>query len=270
MTTINTTDDLLTLLRENQEFREAVRQAILTEELITLPAAFNAFVSEMRDFVSEMRSYIKATDERLERLEEGQQKLEQGMVRLEERQLKLEQGMVRLEERQMKLEEGQQILQQGQHSHTNDIGMLKGFALEGKLYNRGVALMATLLRVRNGQRVRVAEMDDNSAEFNNAIFEALESDVLTEAEYDRLLDTDMIVSGRRPGSPSLIYTAIEASYTVSRADIYKVKETAAILDKVLSDVEIHAALYCVNVLPFVEDEATEQGVHLIKTRIPVG
>ena len=31
MTTINTTDDLLSLLRDNQEFREAVRQAILSE-----------------------------------------------------------------------------------------------------------------------------------------------------------------------------------------------------------------------------------------------
>ncbi len=43
MPSINTADDLLTLLRENKEFREAVRQAILTEELLTLPAVFNSF-----------------------------------------------------------------------------------------------------------------------------------------------------------------------------------------------------------------------------------
>ena len=41
------------------------------------------------------------------------------------------------------------------------------------------------------------------------------------------------------------------------------------LGKVLDDVEIHAALYCVNVVPFIEDEAAEQGVHLIKTRLMV-
>ena len=34
MTTINTADDLLSLLRENQEFREAVRKAILTENCL--------------------------------------------------------------------------------------------------------------------------------------------------------------------------------------------------------------------------------------------
>ena len=252
MTTINTSDDLLTLLRENQEFREAARQAILTEELLTLPARFNAFVSEMRDFVSEMRNYIKVTDERLERLEQGQH-------RLEERQQRLEEG-------QQRLEEGQQRLESGQHGHTNDIGMLKGFALETKLYNRGIALVATRMKLRNGRRVRVAEVDDNSDEFNNALYQALNDSTLSEAEYHRILDTDMILSGMLPGSSDLVYIAIETTYTVSRVDIYKVKETAAILGRVFHGVEILVALYYVNIMDMFEDEANQQGVHLIKAR----
>jgi exonuclease VII small subunit len=252
MTTINTSDDLLTLLRENQEFREAARQAILTEELLTLPARFNAFVSEMRDFVSEMRNYIKVTDERLERLEQGQH-------RLEERQQRLEEG-------QQRLEEGQQRLESGQHGHTNDIGMLKGFALETKLYNRGIALVATRMKLRNGRRVRVAEVDDNSDEFNNALYQALNDGTLSEAEYHRILDTDMILSGMLPGSSDLVYIAIETTYTVSRVDIYKVKETAAILGRVFHGVEILVALYYVNIMDMFEDEANQQGVHLIKAR----
>jgi exonuclease VII small subunit len=273
MTTINTSDDLLTLLRENQEFREAARQAILTEELLTLPARFNAFVSEMRDFVSEMRNYIKVTDERLERLEEGQRRLEEGQHRLEERQQRLEEGQQRLEERQQRLEEGQQRLEEGQqrlesgqHGHTNDIGMLKGFALETKLYNRGIALVATRMKLRNGRRVRVAEVDDNSDEFNNALYQALNDGTLSEAEYHRILDTDMILSGMLPGSSDLVYIAIETTYTVSRVDIYKVKETAAILGRVFHGVEILVALYYVNIMDMFEDEANQQGVHLIKAR----
>ena len=259
MTTINTSDDLLALLRENQEFREAARQAILTEELLTLPARFNAFVSEMRDFVSEMRNYIKVTDERLERLEQGQHRLEEGQQRLEERQQRLEEG-------QQRLEEGQQRLESGQHGHTNDIGMLKGFALETKLYNRGIALVATRMKLRNGRRVRVAEVDDNSDEFNNALYQALNDSTLSEAEYHRILDTDMILSGTLPGSSDLVYIAIETTYTVSRVDIYKVKETAAILGRVFHGVEILVALYYVNIMDMFEDEANQQGVHLIKAR----
>ena len=252
MTTINTSDDLLALLRENQEFREAVRQAILTEELLTLPARFNAFVSEMRDFVSEMRSYIKVTDERLERLEEGQR-------RLEERQQRLEEG-------QQRLQEGQQRIERGQFNHTNDISVLKGIGLETKLYNRGIALVATRLKLRNGRRVRVAEVDDNSDEFNNVLYQALNDGTLSEAEYHRILDTDLILSGTLPGSSNLVYIAIEATYTVSRVDIYKVKETAAILGRVFHGVEILASLYYVNIMDMFEDEANQQGVHLIKAR----
>ena len=151
MTTINTTDDLLSLLNENKEFREAVRRAILTEELLALPATHNAFVSEMREFVSEIRNYTKATDRRLQALEEGQREIKEG---------------------QQALEEGQQEIKEGQKGHTNDIGELKGIGLETKLYNRGPSLIATLLKVRANQRVRVAESDNNSEEFNSAIYKA--------------------------------------------------------------------------------------------------
>ena len=57
MVTINTTDDLLRLLDENPEFREAVRQVILTQELIALPAVFTSFQSEMREFQSETKDF---------------------------------------------------------------------------------------------------------------------------------------------------------------------------------------------------------------------
>ena len=238
MTTINTSDDLLTLLRENQEFREAARRAILTEELLALPVSFSTFASETRSDISELRSDVSELRSDVNNLKEGQQRLEQGQQRLE----------------------------QGQQRHTNDIGELKGVGLETKLYNRGVSLIATLLRVRNGRRVRVAEVDDNSAEFNNALSQALEDDILTDQEYDRILATDMIVSAQRIGESTLVYAAIEASYSISRTDIAKVKQTDTILSKVFDDVEIHSVIYYMNVDPAIESEAARQGVHLLKAK----
>ncbi|MCY3543810.1 MAG: hypothetical protein OXH22_07200 [Chloroflexi bacterium] len=61
MTTINTTDDIIRLLRENPEFRDAVRRELLTEELIALPQRFS--------------EYAKKTDERMDSLEKGQKYL---------------------------------------------------------------------------------------------------------------------------------------------------------------------------------------------------
>jgi hypothetical protein len=60
MTTINTTDDLLSLLQENREFREAARQTILTEELLALPAVFAAFASKIDQDISEIHADVRA------------------------------------------------------------------------------------------------------------------------------------------------------------------------------------------------------------------
>ena len=217
MTMIHTSDDLLSLLNENDEFRDAVRRAILTEELLTLPAVFADFASEVRADFSEVRADIKE-------------------------------------------------LKDGQRRHTNDIGELKGVGLENKLYNRGPSHIATLLRVYDVARIRVAEKDDNSEEFNASMRLALESGVITMDEYDRVLITDMIVSALRPGASNSVYTAIEASYSVTRDDIRKVKETARVLGKVFPDAEVHAALYYMNMATFIEAEAVEQGIHLIRVR----
>lgn len=217
MTTINTTDDLLRLLDQNPEFREAVRRAILTEELIALPAAFGAFVSEMRAFQLEMRSF-------------------QSEVRVN---LK---------------------------THTDDIGELKGIGLEAKLHDRGPSYIATLLSVYDVTRMRMAERDENSAEFNRQLREALETGVITMDEYRRVLRTDMIVSASKPGVAGTVYVAVEASYAVHRPDIRKVKQTKAILDKVFPDAETHTALYYMNIQPFIEDKATKDGIHLIEVR----
>ena len=208
MVTINTTDDLLRLLDENPEFREAVRQVILTQELISLPAAFGSFAAEMREFQSEVRTELK--------------------------------------------------------THTNDIGFLKGFALESKLYNRGASYLATALNVYDIAIIRVAERDENSAAFNTRLRDALEESVITMEEYDRVLRTDMIVSGRRPGVPGTVYAAIEASFAVHRADIRKVMQTKAILDKIFPDAETLTALFYTNIQPFIENDAYESGIHLIE------
>ncbi len=62
MTTINTTDDLLRALAENPEWKEAVRRAILTEELISLPARFDQFVTEQRQFNDEQGQFNDRID----------------------------------------------------------------------------------------------------------------------------------------------------------------------------------------------------------------
>ncbi len=52
MTTINTQEDLLRALRENPEWKEAVRAQILGEELLNLPAALQRLTETVNNFIA--------------------------------------------------------------------------------------------------------------------------------------------------------------------------------------------------------------------------
>ena len=85
MTTINSQEDFLRALRENPEWKEAVRALILGEELMQLPTRFNAFVDEQRQVNKRVESDISDLKAGQARLEAGQTRLEAGQARLEAR-----------------------------------------------------------------------------------------------------------------------------------------------------------------------------------------
>ncbi len=202
MVMIHTADDLIRVVRENPEFRAAMRRELLTEELLELPRRF--------------AEYTEANDRGLDRME-------------------------------------------------NELADVKGTLLETKLYNRGMSNIATLLKVRNIRRVRVAEQDDNSAAFNQAIQDAEDGGILSEREYDRLLATDMIVRCSRRGSIQAVYVAIEAASGVTNRDIVQVKRSQDALLKVFPDAEAHPALYFFSDLSdSIEKRCRDEDVHLIQ------
>ena len=76
MTTINSQDDFLEALRNNPQWRDAVRAQILGEDLMELPAKFDAFTEEQKahnqkldTFVEEQRTVHANLDARLDRME---------------------------------------------------------------------------------------------------------------------------------------------------------------------------------------------------------
>ena len=51
--TIRNTDDFIRALRENEEFRDAARRELLTEDLLNLPGEFREFRASMEEFRAE-------------------------------------------------------------------------------------------------------------------------------------------------------------------------------------------------------------------------
>ena len=58
MTTINTIQDLLDILDGNPSWREAVRARIVGEDLMQLPARFDAFVTRVEAFIAWVEAFI--------------------------------------------------------------------------------------------------------------------------------------------------------------------------------------------------------------------
>ncbi len=253
MVTINTTQDLLRLLDENPEFREAARRAILTRELIALPAAFGAFAEEVRSDLNTLKDVTQSHTEAVNSLAEMGQSHTEAVNSLAEMGQSHTEAVVELRELG--------------RTHSNDIGVLKGVALETRLADKGLAQIASTFSMRRMRIVRLAEHNRASERFNEAIWAALDDGLIDNSEYKRLLDTDLIVQGT-VGDRNVAYCATEASYTPEADDVDKVSQSANILRKVFADAEVYAALYCVAMTPDTEAESREKGVTLLLGQLP--
>ena len=111
MTVIHTTADLIRLLEENDEFRQAIRRHVLSDELIQLPERFSAFATRVDTFVAE----------------QGQFNAEQRQFNEEQRQFNAEQ---RQTNRRMETAIGElrgNFARQAVVAHSKEIASLMGF-----------------------------------------------------------------------------------------------------------------------------------------------
>ena len=70
MTTINTSDDLLRLLREDAHFCQEARRLILTDELIRLPERFDRFAERTDQTLERIDGRLERMDHRFDRFEQ--------------------------------------------------------------------------------------------------------------------------------------------------------------------------------------------------------
>jgi len=82
--TINTAEDLLRALRENPEWKEAVRREILTEELMNLPARFDQFAAKTEQFIDEQRQFNEEQRQFNDRVEGFMERADRRFSRIED------------------------------------------------------------------------------------------------------------------------------------------------------------------------------------------
>ena len=114
--------------------------------------------------------------------------------------------------------------------------------------------MASRLRPRLGRKFglkrvrvlwqagRVVQPLSRSEGFHASLDAALDEGRISDSEYTRIEDTDMVVTALRNSDDSRVYIAVEASRIISDDDIDRARESAAILGK-MYDADAVAAVY---------------------------
>jgi hypothetical protein len=189
--------DLVRILEERPEWRADLHRLVLTDEILTLPEL-------VRDLVEAQR-----------RTEEKVAHLEDRIAALVEAQLRTEQHIAALTDAQLRTERRLATL-------TNDEADIKGVVLELRYQYRAHAYFAPLIR-----RTRVWSPE----EIDTLLEAAGTQGLLSEAEADEIVLTDLLLRGRRREDNTEVYVVVEISWRIDPYDVERSVRRATLLSR---------------------------------------
>ena len=209
-----TQEEFLRLLDENAEFRQQVRQRILSQELIELPERFAVFASRVDEFITEQRT-INA-EQREFNAELRAINAEQQGFNAEQREFNAEQREFNAEQRAINARVEKRL-----QGIADDIGMLKG----------NVAVRATR---DNAERIveQVLDLHPHSILSRSELIAMLRPKA---SEIERtwrhsFYQADLVMRCEADDG-TVHYMAAEASYTADRRDTDRALRNAGLLTR---------------------------------------
>ena len=216
MTTINSLDDFLRALDDNPSWKEAVRARILGEELLQLPARFDAFAGEMHTFAKEQRAVnaeLRSDIAELKTFNETQ-KAFNGEVKADIAELKATTSELKA------FTESQRLWNRNTSAcfdrMERDISALRGYCIRTSSVEDAPGMASDM----GLQYIRTLYRD----ELNRMVAGSLPRDV---ARSFRNADLVMEVTGEQETS----YIAMEISYTADRRESDRVIRNANIITR---------------------------------------
>ncbi len=230
MTTINTIEDLVRILREQPAWADAVRSLLLTDDLLDLPSRFDRFVQSQeetnRRLTELLAQLTEAHDDTRERFERFVQSQEETNRRLSETQAQQSQLLSELQEIS---EDTRQRLTSLEARFDRMEGRFANF--EGGQYEctvRAKALARSQFNLGLGA-VYYALTQDGIADSRllSAVGRALREDVVSTADTGDLYEADMIISDEDNR-----HVVFEISLTAGDSDIRRAKRRAETLETI--------------------------------------
>lgn len=230
MVTINTTEDLLKLLDENEDFLKAVRQRILTEELLALPARFDAFDKGNLSFRLDMLAFQK------------------DIFTLHEETCAFQREMRVFANTMERFIETASADIRNMRQYRDRVGSLWGWddrlemSMARKVYYRlsedlGVRSLDVVSAYRFGS---LNPHYEATKPFYKRVEDAGDAGIISEAEERNVHRLDLVARTRRRGSKATIWLVVQAASVIKHDDITKARDGARVLAKVFGEETIPA------------------------------
>ena len=239
MTTPNPITEILQAMDNNPELEEALRQRILTRELLALPeqvAQLAATVAEMARVFEERLTALEArqdaTDARFDRIDARFDGIDARLDGMDTRFDGIDAQLRDMTARQDTMQ-GQLNTMQGQ------LNNITGTDYERRAVRRAPRLVRRYLGVQNAE-VLVAINRQNGRTITDLVNSATMAGAITEDDADDLDRADIILQGNSPEGDG-IYVVAEVSITVDETDVDRASQRARILHNA-SGATAHAAV----------------------------
>ena len=201
MTTVNDFVDILRIIREQPEWGEALRSALLSKEVLELP--------------QRLAEFSEAANRKFDRLEGDAVELKEGQARPEGDVAGLKEGQTRLERSVGRLE--------------GQVGNLRGNFYEQRIGDTISSIMSDRIDIRV-RALKRANLDDDS-EFFDLIHGAEGRGAISSRERSDLAKADIVLQERGRPDAATRYIVVDVSTTLADHDVIRSAERAAIMQR---------------------------------------
>ena len=234
MTTVNDFIDILRIIREQPEWADALRSALLSKDVLELPQRLAEFAEATNKRLAAQEGEVAEIKIDVSDLKAGQARLEAGQARLEAVQTQLEGEVAEIKVDVSELKVGQARLEE-------DVARLRGNSYEQKAANNIVTIVRHPLDIG---RVRVLK---GYAAINPMIFHefmgaAEEQGTIDSQERTEAGSTDIVLQGQRVSDLSNVYVAVEVSVTAANSDINQAADRSDLLRRATGEESLPAVV----------------------------
>ena len=215
MTTVNDFTDILRIIREQPEWGEALRAALLSQEVLEMPQRLAALTVAFTEFAENTNRRLAALEGDVAELKGGQARLEGDVAELKGDVAELKVGQARLEGAVSRLE--------------GQVGNLRGNSYEQRIGDTISSIMTDRMNIRVRALKRSNLADDS--EFFDLLHGAEGRGVISRQERNDLANADIVLQERGHPDADPLYVVIEVSTTVANDDVIRSYERASILQR---------------------------------------